>query len=129
MPFEPDELPPQTPSFQDSMGDVWLPLYRHACSFAPDLFLDSMTNMVRNPNLNSSWLFRADILYDDELEPPSVESPAVCHLLRDVRHMQRHRTLVRRLIPRNRRRDAPLDQTCTFHRSGPAAASTSSLVL
>ncbi|KAL3954939.1 hypothetical protein ACCO45_010502 [Purpureocillium lilacinum] len=68
--FEPEELPPSTPPlFEDTAGDAWVPLYRHGCTFGPDLFVEKMMNMVRNPNLNSSWLFRADILYDDDEEP------------------------------------------------------------
>ncbi|EGR50047.1 uncharacterized protein TRIREDRAFT_59768 [Trichoderma reesei QM6a] len=121
MKFQPLEIPPGTPSFfHDAAGRTWVPLYSHACSFGPDIFADKMMNLVRNPNLNSSWLFRADILYDEAkvtavlrllvILPPS--PPAVV-----IRGMTLERTLVRRLIPRNERRDKPLDQTCLFYTS------------
>ena len=128
MPFEPEELPPSTPPlFEDTAGDAWLPLYRHGCTFGPDLFVEKMMNMVRNPNLNSSWLFRADILYDDDEEPccdgeaETAPASAAQPVPRDVEGIPRRRTLVRKLIPRNDRRDQPMDQTCTFHRSDPPA--------
>ncbi|KND87403.1 tRNA (uracil-O(2)-)-methyltransferase [Tolypocladium ophioglossoides CBS 100239] len=133
MPFEPEELPPATPPFfDDTAGDVWVPLYRHACTFGPDMFVDKMMNMVRNPNLNSSWLFRADIIYDDDPEAEtSVESSTsnARPSPRDFTGIPRQRTLVRKLIPRNERRDQPLDQTCTFHRSESTTTPTRSLVL
>ncbi|PHH90166.1 hypothetical protein CDD83_4359 [Cordyceps sp. RAO-2017] len=73
MHYEPEELPPDAPAALDDVtGDDdggpanWRPLYRHGCTFGPDLFVDKMMNLVRNPNLNSNWLFRADILYDDD---------------------------------------------------------------
>ncbi|PFH59463.1 hypothetical protein XA68_12295 [Ophiocordyceps unilateralis] len=137
-PFKPDELPAGTPpGFDDETSSrVWVPLYSHDCTFGPDLFVDKMMNLVRNPNLNSSWLFRADILYDREgdqdesnqggsdqdgcndANASDIANTHVRPLPRRIRAMPRQRSLVRRLIPRNRRRDAPLDQTCTFHR-GP----------
>lgn len=133
MPFEPEELPLATPPFfEDAAGDVWVPLYRHGCTFGPDMFVDKMMNMVRNPNLNSSWLFRADIIYDDGQEAETCVGPstsAARPVPRDVTGMPRQRTLVRKLIPRNERRDQPLDQTCTFHRSESTAAPTRSLVV
>ncbi|KAL7822769.1 uracil-O(2)--methyltransferase [Trichoderma gracile] len=167
MKFQPLEIPPGTPSFfQDAANRTWVPLYSHACSFGPDIFTDKMMNLVRNPNLNSSWLFRADILYDeakvtgsssssssatsagdtttttpsssittDEAGPDNTTShpDAIAHadtnasssrtdsevrpVAVEIRGMTLERTLVRRLIPRNERRDKPLDQTCLFYTS------------
>jgi tRNASer (uridine44-2'-O)-methyltransferase len=168
MKFQPLEIPPGTPSFfHDAAGRTWVPLYSHACSFGPDIFADKMMNLVRNPNLNSSWLFRADILYDeakvtgnsssssatstgdtttitpssssittDDAGPDTTTTSrpdANAHADADVsssrtdadirpvaveiRGMTLERTLVRRLIPRNERRDKPLDQTCLFYTS------------
>lgn len=132
MPFEPEELPLATPPFfHDGAGDAWVPLFRHGCTFGPQIFADKMMNMVRNPNLNSSWLFRADILYDDDDSPSDhAPPPAAQPRPRDVAGIPRRRTLVRRLIPRNDRRDKPMDQTCTFHRSASSPTdATLSLVL
>ncbi|KAJ6444012.1 tRNA (uracil-O(2)-)-methyltransferase [Purpureocillium lavendulum] len=131
MRFEPEELPPSTPPLfddtdtdtdTDAAGHGWVPLYRHGCTFGPDIFVEKMMNMVRNPNLNSSWLFRADILYDDDDDAAADDgatpsSGRTQPIPRDVKGMLRRRTLVRKLIPRNDRRDQPMEQTCTFHRS------------
>ncbi|RDA96290.1 hypothetical protein CP533_1643 [Ophiocordyceps camponoti-saundersi (nom. inval.)] len=130
--FQPDELPAgSSPGFEDETSSRgWVPLYRHGCSFGRDIFVDKMMNLIRNPNLNSSWLFRADILYDDDEDDEDKclrktgLSALVRHIPRSIREMETQRTLVRTLIPRNQRRDKPLNQTCTFHR-GP----TSDLVI
>lgn len=133
MPFEPFELPPGSPPcFQDLTPDAhdacWVPQCRHACTFGPHLFVDRMMNLIRNPNINSTWLFRADILYDDGdgvASPP----PSCAALARDIKDLPRQRTLVRKLIPRSERRDRALEQTCTFHRSVPSTPSSSSASL
>ncbi|RDA89437.1 hypothetical protein CP532_6135 [Ophiocordyceps camponoti-leonardi (nom. inval.)] len=144
--FQPDELPAgSTPGFEDeTSGRGWVPLYSHGCTFGRDIFVDKMMNLIRNPNLNSSWLFRADILYDDcedededdddkndennhviKSTRSSLQLPAdVAPIPRSIRNMTTQRTLVRTLIPRNQRRDKPLNQTCTFYQ-GP----TSDLVI
>ncbi|KAL6880910.1 uracil-O(2)--methyltransferase [Trichoderma novae-zelandiae] len=173
MKFQPVEIPPGTPAFfQDAANRTWVPLYSHACSFGPDIFADKMMNLIRNPNLNSSWLFRADILYDEakatsnssssssssatssgdsttatttsssstvadanpETTHPDATARADAHthhetpssprtdseirpLAVEIRGMTLERTLVRRLIPRNERRDKPMEQTCAFYTS------------
>ncbi|KAL7818683.1 DUF1613 domain-containing protein [Trichoderma aethiopicum] len=165
MKFSPLELPPGTaPFFHDAANRTWVPLYSHACSFGPDIFVDKMMNLIKNPNLNSSWLFRADILYDEakatdasstgastgdatttttsgnvltavDAHPDTTSRPdAGAHVDADaqlssrtdaeirpvaveIRGMTLERTLVRRLIPRNERRDKPLEQTCLFYTS------------
>jgi tRNASer (uridine44-2'-O)-methyltransferase len=79
-----------------------------------------MLNLVENPNLNSKWLFRADVLYDDDsqnLAPEAAGTMEERPLIQDFEEFSRHRTIVRRLIPRNSLRDAPLNQTCSFYRS------------
>lgn len=180
MKFQPQELALGSPPFfEDEANRTWVPLYSHACSFGPDIFVDKMMNLIKNPNLNSSWLFRADILYDEaktkgntnsigssssvtdadsltgntaassntkpapvdagvgavadanahaspdatvedeapkhhETQPPSRTDSEVRPLAVEIRGMTLERTLVRRLIPRNERRDKPLEQTCAF---------------
>ncbi|KAM4065060.1 putative adoMet-dependent methyltransferase [Hirsutella rhossiliensis] len=128
--FEPEELPEASPPcFDDITLDGhdtrWVPQCRHACTFAPHLFVEKMMNLIRNPNLNSSWLFRADILFDDD-DADDVNPPPSLFPPREIKDMPRQRTLVRKLIPRSERRDRPLDQTCTFHRSVPSTPSSSS---
>ncbi|KAI9808469.1 MAG: tRNA(Ser) Um(44) 2'-O-methyltransferase [Phylliscum demangeonii] len=48
-----------TPSLQ------WHPILSNLCSFPAAVFEEVMLNLIRNPNLNSGYLFRADILFDD----------------------------------------------------------------
>ncbi|KAL7938297.1 hypothetical protein V8C35DRAFT_146691 [Trichoderma chlorosporum] len=189
MKFQPQEIPlgSSPPFFEDVAGRTWVPLYSHACSFGPDIFVDKMMNLIKNPNLNSSWLFRADILYDEakttsnahcissgatttkssntvtavdandhahtntnaatgqetsehhstqvddndhahtntnaaigeepsehHTQPPPRNDAEIRPLAVEIRGMILERTLVRRLIPRNERRDKPLEQTCAF---------------
>jgi tRNASer (uridine44-2'-O)-methyltransferase len=94
------------PVIQDVSGAQWKPLFRHSCTFSPAVFLEVMMNMIRNPNINSSWLFRADILAEDDVGSRLVHFD----------HYHLEESLVRRLIPRNTLRDKPLDQTCITYR-------------
>lgn len=140
MPFEPHEIPPSTsPYFQDvtSVDDVWVPIFSHGCSFNPEAFSRVMMNMIRNPNLNSTWLYRADILYDDAAESENSVDNTSCSLPddekpihRDISNMTRQRTLVRKLIPRSEKRDKPLNQTCAYHHAHDSAENlTTTLVI
>ncbi|KAG5941396.1 hypothetical protein E4U53_007413 [Claviceps sorghi] len=150
MPFEPHQHPPSTPPFfQDvtstlgnasasasvsaSANDVWVPFVSHDCTFGPEAFSRIMMNMIHNPNLNSTWLYRADILYDDAPESQSqnpVDSQNDKPMLRDISNMIRQRTLVRKLIPRSEKRDRPLNQTCAFHHVHDSAENqTTTLVI
>ncbi|KAM0211784.1 hypothetical protein ACHAPA_005702 [Fusarium lateritium] len=67
-PFEPEELPPGSPAvIRQRCGEAsWRPMCRHVCTFGTQHFDEIMLNLVKNPNLNSKWLFRADVLYDDD---------------------------------------------------------------
>ncbi|KAK4145407.1 uncharacterized protein C8A04DRAFT_10762 [Dichotomopilus funicola] len=110
----------------------WSPLFRHPCEFGPSVFGDVLVNLIQNPNINSSWLFRADILYDsaaseskgpgrpdDELGPPSETDNTSSGPVRipSFAGYELKRTIVRRLIPRNTLRDKPLDQTCLIYQT------------
>ena len=135
MPFEPEDLPPAELSFFEDVTDqsIWTPVYRHGCTFTPEIFSRVMMNMVENPNLNSSWLFRADILYDDGTTPSetrnALPAPEIQHKARRIPSIPVQRTLIRKLIPRNERRDNPLDQTCTFHKAEAEDGTVTSLVI
>ncbi|KAH7185345.1 uracil-O(2)--methyltransferase [Fusarium flagelliforme] len=121
-PFEPEEYPQGSPPLlHERCGEAsWIPMCRHTCTFETQDFDKIMLNLVENPNLNSKWLFRADVLHDERIQPPV---PADISDTKDSPHTQefkgfsRQRTIVRRLIPRNTLRDAPLDQTCSFYHS------------
>lgn len=102
----------------DATGLVWSPILQHDCLFGPDIFLDKMLNLVRNPNINSTWLFRADISLDEQITPPGEEQIKRLQdstRYRAMRHFDATRVLVRTLVPRNSTRDSPLDETCAFY--------------
>ncbi|KAI1079663.1 DUF1613-domain-containing protein [Whalleya microplaca] len=122
MPFEPDEFAHDSESLlQDVSGARWAPLFRKTCEFDPQIFSKVMMNLIRNPNINSSWLFRADILVEQGPEEhvaadPGLPRPIVIHF----KDFHLDKVLVRKLIPRNTLRDQPLDQTClVYHGHGP----------
>lgn len=126
--FTPEEFTADSPCLLTAQDteNVWRPLYRQACAFKGDAFIECMMNMIRNPNLNSSWLFRADILYDSDpnaeenpdglsahIDQLTVHEPQSCPIV----GFTSSRRLVRRLIPRNDRRDKPMEQTCEIYKA------------
>lgn len=109
---------------QDAEGPrpPWSPMFKHECSFGAQIFDSVMLNLIKNPNINSSWLFRADILLDQTCSDGPASS-STCGFENQPR-MPRFeglgstRVLVRRMIPRNEIRDKPLEQSCVFY-GGP----------
>ena len=112
-------------------------MFQHDCSFGPDTFRDVMMNLIRNPNINSSWLFRADILFeqhgtahDGQNEAESCRTAGEAHgdgewldwkvrpRVVEFKGFRRETTIVRRLVPRNKLRDKAVDQTCLMYSSG-----------
>lgn len=89
---------------------TWRPIFTHDCAFEPKIFDSVVHNLIKNPNINSSWLFRADILHDGSEAPSPVPSFAGFNL---------RQCIVRRLIPRNTMRDKPMEQTCLIYESNP----------
>ncbi|KAF7155661.1 hypothetical protein CNMCM5623_008203 [Aspergillus felis] len=103
--------------------------------FTPEVIQNMTTFLLANPNLNSSHLFRADILYDslgvlstthakEESQDhgsgsTDKDSPKEDHVeplaARSVPGFELKRAIVRRLIPRNKNLDRPLEQTCHFY--------------
>ncbi|KAK3996967.1 hypothetical protein QBC44DRAFT_125711 [Cladorrhinum sp. PSN332] len=100
--------------FDESETTTWQPLFTHDCTFGPAIFDSVVANLIRNPNINSSWLFRADILHDGPEAPTDPFSAIPAFVGFDLRQC-----IVRRLIPRNTMRDRPMEQTCLIHRSTP----------
>ncbi|MCJ1437499.1 tRNA(Ser) Um(44) 2'-O-methyltransferase [Xylographa pallens] len=117
----------------------WIPVQQRACDFGPELFEQVSHNLVKNPNINSSHLFRADILYDS-LDAGNVtkECPLddVRRMLREyilgdglVAGFQIQRTIIRLMVPRNPQLDRPIAQTCYFmHSTGPDSIGKSLVV-
>lgn len=107
---------------------LWMTILESSCTFPPDIFHGVMLNLIKNPNITSSHLFRADIFYDSELDRTLSysrggmrESSLINHLRADYQPLVYHlpgydlvRTIVRQLIPRNPQLDRPLVQTCHF---------------
>ncbi|EON98971.1 putative trna (uracil-o -)-methyltransferase protein [Phaeoacremonium minimum UCRPA7] len=120
MGFSPDAFGSDASPFLEETvadGPVWSPVFRHGCNFDGAVFNRVMLNLIKNPNINSSWLFRADILLNREgaeaLEgvAPFENQPP----LPTFKSFQCERVIVRRMIPRNAQRDQPLDQTCVLY--------------
>ncbi|KAK0633673.1 hypothetical protein B0T14DRAFT_395403, partial [Immersiella caudata] len=115
MGFDPTELACDAASIVIQNGDfangvgLWRPLFHHGCSFPPEIYMSIMVNMIKNPNINSSWLFRADILFDGEgVEGLPDDAPS----FPSFHGFELRRCMIRRLIPRNTMRDEPMDQSC-----------------
>lgn len=88
------------------------------CSFPPEDFMFVMLNLIKNPNITSSLLFRADILLDQDSSasdktayPQAQYKPRPCEMPPE---WKLDRTIVRKLIPRNTQLDRHLVQTCHF---------------
>jgi tRNASer (uridine44-2'-O)-methyltransferase len=121
MSFEPDEVAhDEAPILvDDAKQGPWRPVFRHGCSFPPDVFTSVMDNLIRNPNINSSWLFRADILHD--VEGTALADPVPRELAMETPEVPRFpsfeltRFMVRKFIPRNTMRDGPMDQSCLIY--------------
>ncbi|KAL8723115.1 MAG: hypothetical protein Q9225_000518 [Loekoesia sp. 1 TL-2023] len=126
MPFEPEDVTSQATwdVFQELIDGRWLPIWQHSCTFSPEIFEDVVFNLIQNPNVNSSLLFRADILYDhieasehdanaaetNRLSPKDLSNYSVPH--DGFPGFQLKRTIVRRMVPRNPQLDKPIAQTC-----------------
>ncbi|PKS09358.1 hypothetical protein jhhlp_003972 [Lomentospora prolificans] len=112
--FEPDAVP----VLHDVDGNTWTPVVEHECSFDSETFFKVMSRFVLNPNYNSSWLFRADILAEEEGCIPRESFVAQGRSFgTSFEGFDLEKGLVRRLIPRNPNRDNPLEQTCLFLKS------------
>ena len=121
------------------LGKDWLPIFEHACDFGKDDFFKVLHYLVRNPNINSSLLFRADILYDSH----GLENIDVTHgsegassdwegsLDHDKIFPGYHlkRTLVRKFVPRNDSLDRSICQTVLYYESSGHNESTGSLLV
>ncbi|TGJ81157.1 hypothetical protein E0Z10_g7599 [Xylaria hypoxylon] len=131
MSSEPEPFAEGSPSLiTDVSGATWTPLFRKKCSFDQGNFFKVMDNLIRNPNINSSWLFRADILTEHDstqAQSRDIEADATKPIVVQFTGFHLEKLLIRRLIPRNPQRDPPLDQTCLiYHGSGTGETDTSS---
>lgn len=131
MPFEPEDVTAQGTwdVLKDLLDGRWLAVLQHECSFPPSVFQDVTLNLIQNPNINSSLLFRADVLHDS-LKTIYPEADAVLSDAQNATNVSKFsidddgfpgfilkRTIVRRMIPRNPQLDKPIAQTCQIFQS------------
>ncbi|KAF2499692.1 DUF1613-domain-containing protein [Lophium mytilinum] len=150
--FEPRnlrDLPNKSPKTEFGLPpEIWLAVLESPASFPPNCFLAVANNLLKNPNVTASYLFRAEIFYDSQNDATFDASATTAESLSSfVRHMkadyrprmvateipgyQLASTVVRKMIPRNPQLDKPLVQTCHLFTSTrplqvPGSAHTSS---
>ncbi|WPG97620.1 DUF1613-domain-containing protein [Acrodontium crateriforme] len=122
-PFQPIDCKTSPPVIH-LPNELWLTILQAPCTFPPSIFAKVMLNLIQNPNITSSHLFRADIFYDSGEHPDRRLSSTdlARHLKAEYRPIASEppqgfeltRTIVRQLVPRNAQLDKALVQTCHF---------------
>jgi tRNASer (uridine44-2'-O)-methyltransferase len=120
-------------------GDNWIRVNEHTCTFESSHFLEVALNLIKNPNINSSLLFRADIFYDshsNELVDAEPFGNTVEELKNWYQNAYNHvdglrisRRIIRQLVPRNPQLDRPVAQTCFLLESEEGRSSKDVIVL
>ncbi|KAK5115407.1 hypothetical protein LTR85_009867 [Meristemomyces frigidus] len=125
--FQPIDRTKTPPSLQ-LPDELWMTVLESRCTFPPEVSHGVMLNMIKNPNVTSSHLFRADIFYDTGDNAAhdhggDGKDDLLKHLKAEYKPIDVNlpgydltRTIVRQLIPRNPQLDKPLVQTCHFFR-------------
>ncbi|RKF58759.1 tRNA -methyltransferase [Erysiphe neolycopersici] len=132
MGFTPTSIPPGSTPYlrQDSEIRNWIPLFKQDCTFTPEIFDTVMQNLVQNPNLNSTYLFRADIITELPFSVDTKsESGAQSLRIVEFKNFQLKKVVVRTLIPRNVHVGKKLDQTCLFYKSRDDSFRINSMVV
>ncbi|KAL9136350.1 MAG: hypothetical protein Q9175_002449 [Cornicularia normoerica] len=117
-------------------NEAWLPVLQHSCDFPPNIFEIVSLNLLKNPNINSSLLFRADILYDSSnneltnVQSSENEDTRLRSWLREFNvrdgelpSFEVKRTIIRRMVPRNPQLDKAIAQTCLLLQSSTEVTS------
>ncbi|KAK8251361.1 hypothetical protein IWZ00DRAFT_235474 [Phyllosticta capitalensis] len=131
--FDPRDLSNDAPTFS-LPGETWTSMLSIPVSFEPSYFQTVMLNLIKHPDIASTYLFRAEIFYDSFNDP---EGKFVQHIKAEYRPLPcevpgfgLEQTIVRRMIPRNPQRDDPLVQTChIFRRRDEATGTEENLVI
>jgi tRNASer (uridine44-2'-O)-methyltransferase len=118
--FQPIDRSNTKPDIELSSGETWLTVLETPCTFGANIFEEVMLNFIKNPNVTSSYLFRADILHDSESTQSgtgldqNVSPDTEDHKPKtfELTGWKQDRVIVRLLIPRNQQLDRPLVQTC-----------------
>lgn len=87
-----------------------------------------MLNQIKNPNINSNHLFRADISFDSKVIDDNLRLADIPPRLTYIDGYDLKTIMVRTMIPRNSVVDKPLDQTCLFHEQVTESGEVRSLV-
>ncbi|RMX79576.1 hypothetical protein D0869_08209 [Hortaea werneckii] len=130
-----------SPTYRDHLSasllpdEIWITILESGCTFPPEIFERVMLNLIKNPNVTSSHLFRADVYYDSGPDRPKYLDSGGLGERGWTRHLKPQyrprapgpdweekgyeviRTIVREMIPRNPQLDRPLVQTCHFLQS------------
>lgn len=141
--FEPVNLTLANAKPTSRLPDDWVPILEQSCQFGSDVIAENANYLIKNPGLNSSLLFRADILYDSLGEEVTEshytkipnESEAAALLKRfgaqagDFPGFEIERTFIRCMIPQNPQLDKPISQTCQILRHAGVEGQVTILVL
>lgn len=133
------------------LGDDWKCLFRTTkpVEFEKAHFEQAMLNVIRQPNVNSTVILRADMLLDKEYDVEtrkliktienttsvSVDDGVLCVNIDDLKprsvplrlDLAKKYEFVRRIVPRNPFKDAIINQTCLVMNS-PTTDSTSLVI-
>ena len=122
-----------------SPGADWISVFEHACGFKRKEFLEALNFLVRNPNVTSTVLFRADILYDSDgvenvdvtygSEEHEKERPGFLARGLSVPGFDLKRTVVRKFIPRNDSLDRSINQSVLYYEGSSGSQSVTGLML
>ena len=130
-----------SPTYRDHLSasllpdEIWMTILESRCTFPTEIFERVMLNLIKNPNVTSSHLFRADVYYDSGPDRPKYFDSGGLGERGWTKHIKPQyrprapgpeweekgyeviRTMVREMIPRNPQLDRPLVQTCHFLQS------------
>jgi tRNASer (uridine44-2'-O)-methyltransferase len=114
--------------FSSLPNELWSLILTKGATFLPHHFHTVAENLIKNPNISSSCIFRADIYYDSATQAPSIKLDGSQSFERATKHLKEEyrpleftmkdyeliRTVVRQMIPRNPALDQVMVQTCHF---------------
>ena len=124
--------------FAQLPDEIYTLILQKEATFAPRHFLTVAENLIKNPNITSSCVFRADIYFDSATQAPMLDKRSLAerngthekfdHATKHLKEEYRprdppriakgyalQRTVVRMMIPRNPTLDEALIQTCHFY--------------
>ena len=123
--------------------ELWISVMASPCPFGSDIFLDVMINIIKNPNIISTYVFRAEVLFDSDSHPTFSDDPQDELFDRIIKHLKSEyrpikisipnytwqRTFVIKQIPRNPQLDKPLVDTCHIFTSRSPTDREDTLIL